>query len=173
MSREIDFTRLKLQDALDLAILIEDEAEERYLEFAVQMEEFQTPEAGTFFRFMSANEKKHGQELRLRRTARFGAAPAAVDRGMLFDVEAPAYEKARAFMSPRQALTVALESEIKAHDYFAAALPHLKDSEVKALFEELRLEEVEHQELVKRELAKQPPDDGLDPEAFVDEPPAL
>ena len=41
---------------------------------------------------------------------------------------------------------------------------------VKKLFEELRGEEVEHQALVKEQLVQQPPDDGLDPEEFVDEP---
>jgi rubrerythrin len=41
---------------------------------------------------------------------------------------------------------------------------------VKALFEELRLEEVEHRELVAKELRKRPPDDPRDPDDFVDEP---
>jgi hypothetical protein len=41
---------------------------------------------------------------------------------------------------------------------------------VKALFEELRLEEVEHREMVTKELAKQPPDDPRDPDDFVDNP---
>jgi erythrin-vacuolar iron transport family protein len=173
MAREIDFPRLSLKDALDLAILIEDEAQERYIEFAEQMETYHTPEAGRFFRFMSNNEAKHGEALRSRRKARFGDVPAEVDRDMLFEVEAPGYERARAFMSPRQALSVALDSEIKAHDYFDQALGHVSDPEVKALFQELRAEEVEHQDLVRRELDKLPPDDGLDPEDFVDEPPAL
>jgi erythrin-vacuolar iron transport family protein len=173
MVREIDYAKLDLQDALDLAILMEEEAEERYLEFAEQMEEYFTPEAARFFRLMSSYEGKHEQELRQRRRARFGDAPARVDRGMLWEVEAPGYERARAFMSARQALEVALDSEIKAHDYFARALPSVADPEVRTVFEELRLEEVAHQEMVRKELAKQPPDDGLDPESFVDEPPAL
>jgi rubrerythrin len=173
MLRQIDFARLTLQDALDLAILIEEEAQDRYEEFAEQLETYHTPDAAAFFRFMAANEAKHGQELLSRRRARFGETPAAVDRDMFWDVEAPAYETARAFMSPRQALDVALRSEIKAYEYFDGAIPHLKDPEVKALFEELRREETEHQDLVKKELDKLPPDDGLDPEEFVDEPPAL
>ena len=52
------------------------------------------------------------------------------------------------------------------------ALPALKDADVRALFEELRDEEVEHQDLVKKELAKLPPDSGLSDEDFVDEPAA-
>ncbi len=173
MTREIDFSALTLQDALDLAILIEDEAQERYLEFAEQMEFYDSPDAARFFHFMAANEAKHGASLRERRQAHFADAPAAVGRDLLWEVEAPGYDRARAFMSARQALTVALNSEVKAHDYFQSALPHLKDPAVKTLFEELRLEEIEHQELVKRELDKLPPDSDLDPEDFVDEPPAL
>lgn len=170
MAKEIDFARLELRDALDMAILIEEEAEERYLEFAEQMDAFFTPEAAKFFRFMAANESKHGQELASRRRARFGDAASKVDRSMLWDVEAPAYEKARAFITPRKVLEIALESETKAHDYFAGAIPYVKDAEVKELFEELRLEEIEHQELVREQLAKQPPDPERDPEEDMDEP---
>ncbi len=170
MPREIDFATLQPRDALDLAILIEEEAEERYLELAEQLEEFETPEAASFFRMMARSEAKHGRELQARRRAAFGDAPSSVDRTMLWDVEAPAYERARAFMSVRKALEVALESEIKAHDFFKASIPHLRNPEVKALFEELRLEEVEHQRLVREEMVKYPPDDGGETDTFVDEP---
>jgi erythrin-vacuolar iron transport family protein len=170
MSKEIDFARLKLQDALDLAILIEEEAEERYEEFAEQMESFFTPEAAKFFRYMSANEAKHGRALKERRKARFGDTPATIDRSLLWDVEAPAYEKARAFITPRRVLEIALDSEVKAHDFFAGAIPHIVDPDVKKLFEELRGEEIEHQEMVKKQLATQPPDDKRDPDEFIDEP---
>ncbi len=168
----IDFANLSLMDALDLAILVEDEAQERYEEFAVQMDQHRTPQAAQFFRYMVENEAKHGRELLARRVRRFGDAPRSVTRAMIFDIEAPDYDAARAFMSPRKAMQAALASEVKAHDFFVLALPSLKDIEVRALFEELRDEEVEHQELVKAELAKLPPDSGLSDEDFVDEPAA-
>ena len=41
----IDFASLTLQDALDLAILIEEEAKERYEEFAENLSLHHTPEA--------------------------------------------------------------------------------------------------------------------------------
>jgi erythrin-vacuolar iron transport family protein len=122
MTKEIDFSRLTLQDALDLAILIEDEAKERYSEFAGQMDVCFTPEAARFFRFMSDNEARHGRELRARRQARFGDRPVLVHRTMIWEVEAPAYEKARSFISPRRVLEIALEAEIKAHDSFLRRL---------------------------------------------------
>jgi rubrerythrin len=173
MAAEIDFSRLSLQDALDLAVFIEEEAEERYREFAEQMDACFTPAAAQFFRFMSSNEAKHGQELRSRREARFANAPVTVQRSHAWEVEAPAYEVARSFITPRRVFEIALAAETKAHDFFAGALPHLADPEVKKLFEELRLEEVEHQELVRKELAKLPPDDPRDPDDFVDNPTEL
>lgn len=171
-TRGIDFTSLGLMNALDLAILIEEEAQERYEEFAAQMDQHRTPEAARFFRLMAQNEAKHGLELAARRAQRFSDAPRMVTRAMIFEVEAPDYDAARAFMSPREAMKAALASEAKAHAFFVAALPGIQDPEVKTLFEELRDEEVQHQELVRVELAKLPPDTGLSDEAFVDEPTA-
>ena len=166
----IDFGRLSLQDALDLAILIEEEAHDRYLELADQMEMHRTPEAASFFRWMSVNEARHGEELRARREQRFPDQPRRVTRSMLFDVEAPEYDEVRAFMTPLQAMAAALRSEQKAHAFFVAALPRLKDPEVKALFEELRDEEVEHQALVKKEMDRLGPDSGPHPADFTDGP---
>lgn len=170
MSQTVDLTRLDLKDALDLAILIEDEARERYEEFAEQMEVHHTTDAAGFYRFMAQNEAKHGEEIAVRRKELFGDAPSRMSRSMLWDVEAPDYDQARAFMSPRQALEVALESEIKAHAYFTAAIPSITDPDVKALFIELQGDEVHHKELVQAELDKLPPDPEVDVEDLVDEP---
>lgn len=170
MSRNVDFARLDLRDALDLAILIEDEARERYEEFAEQMEVHHTADAARFYRFMAQNEEKHGADLAVRRKALFGDSPTRMSRSMLWDVEAPEYDKARAFMTPRRALEVALESEVKAHAYFTAAIPFVADPEVRALFTELQADEVEHKALVQAELEKLPPDPEVDVEDLVDEP---
>jgi rubrerythrin len=59
---------------------------------------------------------------------------------------------------------------VKAHDYFAAALPHVTDPDVKALFDELRLEEVEHQDMVKAVMAKLPAEPEVDADEFADPP---
>lgn len=170
MPREIDFAHLSLLDALDLAVLIEDEAKERYEEFAQQMELHHTPDAARFFSAMAVNETKHRDELNERRTRLFGNAPRTVTRDMLWDVEAPGFEQAEMFMSARRAMEVALECEVKAHDYFAAALPHVKDPDVKALFDELRLEEVEHQDMVKAVMDKLPAEPELSAEGYADPP---
>ncbi len=169
-TKGINFPTLSLKDALDLAILIEEEACERYQEFADQMEIHRTHEAAQFFRLMAGNEEKHRSELAARRVERFAAQPSSVTRSMIFDIEAPDYDEARAFMTERAALRAALRSEEKAYAFFVAALPQIKDDAVRALFEELRDEEVEHQELVRREIKKAPADPNLPDDDFGDEP---
>jgi rubrerythrin len=167
---QIDFEKLELRDALDLAILIEEEAADIYLEFAEQMENQHTAEAAQFFRTMIGNENKHGEELTRRRVALFGDTPRRVDRTMLWNVEAPEYEKARAFMSRREALEVALDSERKAQAFFADAAKHVTNPEVRRLFEELREEEIDHERLVAAEMARLPPPPDVDASEYADEP---
>jgi rubrerythrin len=169
-TKDIDFSALSLRDALDLAVLVEEEAKERYEEFADQMKLHHNPDAARFFRFMSGNEEKHRADLWKRRVELFGETAVQVNRGMLFDVEAPDYDEARAFMTVREALQSALRSEQKAHAFFEAALPQITQAEVQALFTELRDEEIEHQQMVQAELDKLPPDSKFKAEDFADEP---
>jgi rubrerythrin len=166
----LNFSKLSLQDALDLAILIEDEAKERYEEFAENLHVHHTPDAAEFFVTMAGNEAKHGHDLLERRRALFADAPTQVSRDMLWDVEAPGFDQTRMFMTARQAMDVALASEVKAYEYFDAALAHVQDPAVRALFEELRAEEAEHQDLVKAVMAKIPGDDASGQAYDADEP---
>ena len=170
--QNIDLSRLSLMDALDLATLIEHEAHERYLELADQMDHHRTPEAARFFRYMAENEAHHREDLAARRRELFGDAPRGVRSTMIFDVEAPDYDEARAFMTARQALEIAMRCEQKAHAFFVEALPHVQDPQVMSLFTELRDEEVHHQELVQREILRLPAGADISGEAFVDEPSA-
>jgi rubrerythrin len=168
--KTLDLASLDLRDALDLAALIEEEARDRYEELAAQMENQHTAEAAAFFRLMVGYEARHGEELAARRKELFGDAPRRVDRSLLWDVEAPGYETVRAFMTLREALNVALDAEVKAYNFFAEALKLPIAEPVRKLFEELRDEEVVHQDLVSKELAKVPPDSGPSPEDYADEP---
>lgn len=169
-TRGIDFEHLGLRDALDLAVLIEEEAHDRYVEFAEQMEQHRSFEAARFFRFMAINEEKHRVALASRRMSLFGSEPMHVTREMLFDIEAPEYDDVRAFMTVRESLAAAMRAEVKAEAFFAAALARIPDAEVAALFAELREEEVEHQRLVQVELGKVPADPAVHPSEFVDPP---
>ncbi len=169
-TRSIDFAALSLRDALDLAVLVEEEAAERYEEFTDQMVKHHNEEAAAFFRFMRGNERRHMDQLTERRIELFGAEPRDVTREMLFDIEAPEYDEVRAFMMPRAALETALRAEEKAHAFFVAALETVTEPAVRALLESLRAEEIEHQELVKKEIAKLPPEGLLTTEDVADEP---
>ena len=170
MSQAIDFSKLSLRDTLDLAITIEEEAKERYDDFAAQMDAHRTADVASFFRFMSDNEIKHAEKLAARREDLFGDEPSSADTSMLYDIEAPDFDGARAFMSVRAALDVAMESEVKAYDFYNEALETVSDPSVNELFVELRDEEANHQTLIHQIIAKMPEDDGFDPNDFVDEP---
>ncbi len=169
MSVDIDFASLSIKDALDLAILVEDEAEERYRELAENLELHNTKDAARFFRFMAGCEAKHGQELRGKRKELFGDQVSTVDGSMLWDVEAPGYEVSKSFMTLQDALDVALAAETKAFEFFDGALPEVEDLEVRELFTELRQEEVEHMQMVREQMKKVPEGDGFNPDDFADE----
>ena len=69
----VDFDRLTLRDALDLAILVEEEARDRYQELASQLIIHHTPAAAAFFTKMVGIEEAPGaavcQRTELRRPA--------------------------------------------------------------------------------------------------------
>ncbi|MFO1012104.1 MAG: ferritin family protein [Planctomycetota bacterium] len=166
----LDPARFSLCDALDIAVLVEEEARDRYEELAEQLEVHHTPEAAAFFRRMARIEEKHRNQLLERRQARFAGEPSRVRREMLFDVEAPEYDEARAFMSVREALEVALRSEVKAHLWFTTALRSVQDPEVRTLFTELAADELEHERYVRDELARHAGEPAGDPGAYGDDP---
>ena len=170
MSADIDFAALSIKDALDLAILIEEEARDRYQELADNLDVHNTGDAAQFFRFMVGCEAKHGEELAAKRRELFGSEPMAVDRSMLWDVEAPGFETTRTFMTLHEALEVAMAAETKAFEFFDGALSEVGDPEVRELFTELRQEEVEHMDMVREQMKKVPPADGFDPGDFADGP---
>lgn len=169
-TRSIDFGKITLKDALDLATLVEEEAKDRYGEFADQMEIHHNPDAARFFRFMLGVETKHEGRLADRRRELFGDEPRTVRREMIFDVEAPDYDEVRAGMSVRQALEAALRAERKAFAFFDEAISAVQDPKVRELFSDLRQEELEHQHLVEKEIAKLPPDAAIRAEDVEDEP---
>ena len=172
-TRAIDFEKITLMDALDLATLVEQEAKERYSEFAHQMTTHHNPEAARFFLRMIQIESTHELRLATRRKKLFGDTPSTVRREMIFDIEAPEYDEARSDMTVRRALEAALTSEKKAFEFFDAAVKRVQDQGVRELFTELRAEELEHQGYVVAELTKLPPDPANDGSAYEDDPVAI
>jgi len=157
MTVSIDFSTLELMDALDLAILIEVEAWERYKEFSKQIGYRRPGDAGSIFHNMAINEEKHGQQLNERRQELFGNKPLRVNADDIFDVEAPDAGAPRWNMSPLKAFQVALSSEEKAYWFYDEALKHVTNPEIRELFTELRDEEAEHVQMVKEAIEALPP----------------
>jgi rubrerythrin len=173
MPTRLDFAKLDLMDALDLAVLIEVEAYERYKKFVEQLGHRYTGDAASVFASMAENEAKHGKALEQRRKELFGDTPMRVSRDDLFDVEAPEQGAPRSSMSPLQAFRVALSSEQKAFDFYDLALPHVTNPEIRELFTELREEETEHVRMVQEAIAKLPPEAANEVEEDEDDIPML
>jgi len=165
----LDFGRMDLRDALDLAILMEEEARQRYVEFSKLVGGRYTGDASDIFKLMASYEEKHGAQLEARRRSLFQDAPRRVTMDMLDDAEAPDRGQPRVFMSARDAVAVALRSEEKAWSFFDEALRVLTDPSVRELFVELRAEEAEHKKLLATRLAKLPAGPDLT-EAEADQP---
>jgi rubrerythrin len=166
MPTRVDFSKLSLMDALDLATLIELEAIKRYELFAEQLGIHDAGDAGSVFKSMAVNEGKHGEQLAQRRMALFGEQRPRVTLDDIFDVEAPDVGAPSRNMSPFSAYLVALHSERKAHDFYDQALRYVNQPDVKKLFEELREEETEHVQMLEDIIAKLPPEAKID---LVDE----
>lgn len=167
MATQLDFSTLDLQDALDMAVLIEKEAEERYLSFADKIGQRYPGDAANFFTMMSRYEQRHGIEIAERRHLLFGNAPSRVSKSMIADdIEAPETGKSVRYMSPREALEVAMESEIKAYKFYDGILPIIQDAEVRKLISGLRDEEAGHQALLngKRAEYREMSEQDFDPE---------
>jgi rubrerythrin len=157
MSARVDFSKLTLMDALDLASLIEVEAFQRYTSFAESIGHRLSGDTGSVFESMAVNEKKHGDQIAERRRALFGDKPARIKLEDIFDVEAPDVGAVRWNMSELKACQVALAAEQKAYAFYDEALPGVTQPDVRALFEELRDEEAEHVSLIQSIIDRLPP----------------
>ncbi len=173
MYARIDFSTLGLMDALDLAMLIEVEARDRYLKFAAQLGKEGQGSPGSFFADMAENEAKHGREIAERRTELFGETPVQVSIDDLFDVEAPEVGAIKKTMSVVQAFDVGIAAEKKAYDFYQQALEHITDPEVIELFVELRDEEIEHVEMLEEAKKLLPASANEQGEIDYDETPYL
>jgi erythrin-vacuolar iron transport family protein len=151
MTLRLDFSKLSLRGALDLAITIEEEAQLRYQEFAARVSD---PEAVLFFREMVVNESKHRRQLEARRDVLFRHEPPRIETSLLDDVEATDPAEVPEAIAVREAMEVALRAEIRAWEFYDKALPHIADPDVRIFFAELRDEEVEHQALLREKLSR-------------------
>jgi rubrerythrin len=154
MGLDMDFSKLKPHDVLDLAIYAEEEAEEQYQHFATLMQTAHNAELAEFFQKMAGREKLHRDQLAERRRALYANAKPNLANRAVWGIEAPYRAKAEASMPLAEAFTLALDSEKRAQQYYATALQQALEPSVAELFESLRQAEVQHQRMLEAEQAR-------------------
>lgn len=154
MGLDFDFSRLDAQDVLDLAIFVEEEAEDNYETLVSWMENRGNREVADFFRKMARLEALHGKQIREQREKMFGDAAPRHTRNIAWEVETPDFESMGDEITLSDAFLFALGAETRAFDYYSGALEYTNDPEVTALLEGLRDAEREHQRLLEREMAR-------------------
>lgn len=157
MIHKLDFKNFTLKDTLDIAILMEEESRDRYLEIADQLGSSHPGDASEFFIQMSQNEEMHRKELSEERKKLFGNEVSELSESIKDDMrytEALPYDEVRLFMPKRQALELALACEIRAFNIFQKAASQVLDPKVKSIFLNLRDEEKKHQVYITNLISK-------------------
>lgn len=152
MPVEFDFSKLEAVDVLDLACFIEREAAENYVQLASWAEK-NSPGAAKFFQRMARLEGQHDSQIEERRRELFGdQAPHYIDSAP-WEVEVPDFDKVGTSFTLEQAYALALGAEEQAEAYFRQAVDYISDPQTVAILESLAEEELEHQRLLKTEMA--------------------
>jgi rubrerythrin len=155
MKRE--FSSLTTQEALHVAIFIEERNADIYQQFAEMFAEFRDPEsleiAGVFWD-MASEERRHGTTLLERYFERFGIQPCAITEDEISDfIEVPRLEngdlfavsRAKLAAPPRHmAFDVAIQAENSAMRYYHRLIESTADEQLCELYRELCEFEGEH-----------------------------
>ncbi|PYX78773.1 MAG: hypothetical protein DMG70_30330 [Acidobacteria bacterium] len=161
-----DFASLTPQEALHVAIFIEERNAQIYHQFAEMFAEFHDPEsleiASTFWD-MAHEERQHGTELQKRYFERFGTRPCAVTEDDIRDfIEVPRLENGEIFTisklkvgrSPREmALEIAVTAEQGALRYYTRLREITNDAVLKALYREFVDFESGHTDWLQKKMA--------------------
>ena len=162
-----DFVSLTAQEALHVAIFIEERNAEIYHQFAEMFAEFHEPEsleiASTFWD-MANEERQHGTLLQKRYFDRYGTRPCTVTEEDIRDfIEVPRLENGDIFTisklkvgrSPRQmALEIALAAEQNAVRYYTRLAETTEDAELREVYKEFAEFEVGHSDWLDRKVAE-------------------
>ncbi len=165
MKRE--FISLSPQEALHVAIFIEERNAEIYTQFADLFTGFKDTsslEIAQVFRDMADEERHHGTILQEHYFRRFGLQSCAVTEDEISDmIEVPRLEDGNIFAiarsdtlrAPRQkALEVGLAAEKTALRYYARLAELTDDEELRSLYLELGTFEAEHTSFLEKKIAE-------------------
>lgn len=162
-----DFASLSAQEALHVAIFIEERNAEIYHQFAEMFAEFRDPESlevAAAFWDMASEERKHGTLLQKRYFDRYGTRPCAVTEEDISDfIEVPRLENGDIFTisklkvgrSPREmALEIAMAAEQNALRFYARLSEICKDEELRALYKDFLEFEAGHTDWIEKKLSE-------------------
>ncbi len=160
-----DFATLTAQEALHVAIFIEERNAEIYRQFAELFQQFGGAEAqqiARVFEEMCAEEIVHGTELQERYLERYGTHACSITADEVEDlVELPRVPDGAIFaiarsgatpMPRRQALAIALQAEQAARHFYAFLAEITDDENLAALYHELGAFEDDHVSAVQHQL---------------------
>ena len=158
------FAELNAQEALHVAIFIEERNAEIYQRFAEMFTEFRDAEstqiAGVFWE-MAVEERRHSTLLQSTYTERYGATDCAASEEDLVELlEVPRLEDSDIFSPddgvscPRtRALQVALDAELSAHRYYLKLMENTQEAPLRRLYGELAQMEDGHVAYLERKIA--------------------
>jgi len=140
------------------ALAIEREAAERYAELAQRMEDLGNDDVAALFRQLAVYEAEHLDTLE-RRTSGVDVPVVPPGEYAWLDAGAPetvAHELVFRLLTPRHALGIALEAERRAEKFFQEVKATATDPALRALAQEMAMEEAGHIAMVQQALAKTP-----------------
>lgn len=161
------FASLSAQEALHVAIFIEERNANLYRQFAemfAEFEDLESRELAAAFQEMSIEERGHGTALQNRYFDRYGTQPCAVTEDDISDfIEVPRLENGRIFSvkelkaghSPREmALEIAAAAEDSALRFYRNLAETCADDALRALYREFVDFEANHSGWLDRKLAE-------------------
>ena len=159
------FTSLNPQEALHVAIFIEERNAEIYHRFAEMFTEFRDSESleiASVFWDMAVEEKRHSGILQVKYQECYGNARCSLTEQDLHEmIEVPRLEDADVFATGpetrtsarERALQVALAAETSAHDFYTKLVEQTEDGPLRRLYTELSIMEDGHVVYLQRALA--------------------
>jgi rubrerythrin len=164
-----------MAELMAFAHALEQEAAERYVEFADAMEAHNNREVAELFRKLARIEHRHAEQIL--EEMRWTAPPAPPVGGYQWEgLEGPETADHTALhylMQPYHALEIALLNEKRAHRFFNGLVRRATTEKVRRAAKEMAAEEAEHVRLIEEWLKKVPLPDArwdvdLDPPRYVD-----
>ena len=162
------FASLNPQEALHVAIFIEERNAELYHRFAEMFAEFrdcESLEVASAFWEMAAEEKDHSSKLQNRYMDRFGNSSCALTEEDLAElIEVPRLEQVDLFAAPEaskvsardRALQVALNAERSAQRYYADLVEKTEPGPLRQLYRELAEMEDGHVASIEQKMSARP-----------------